>query len=273
MKKKYKFYFFILLYPLQLHLMEPKKFNSALNYIDQEININDHKRIIDIGCGNGHITAAIAQQAPDSTIIGIDKSKKLITKAQDKQIRSSGFLNLSFFCENVEKFDFEWPFNLAVSFNTLHLLENQQVALNKIYNSLKSNGILHLTMNGKNNSYHITQAWKDTIGSLGWIAFFDHKKNHTQNLLTEKELEKMLKKASFNHIEIQEITRTKKFKSKKQLIIYIKSLINKNKTSKNFYPLTKEKLAIDIANNFTKKNQNQQPITLQNTTLIAYAVK
>jgi trans-aconitate 2-methyltransferase len=39
------------------------------------------ERVLDVGCGDGHITAAIADQLPDGSILGIDPSPRMIAAA------------------------------------------------------------------------------------------------------------------------------------------------------------------------------------------------
>ena len=43
------------------------------------------RRVLDIGCGDGRVTARIAARLPDSTVVGIDRSAGMLAAAQTAQ--------------------------------------------------------------------------------------------------------------------------------------------------------------------------------------------
>jgi trans-aconitate 2-methyltransferase len=42
------------------------------------LDLNGARRILDIGCGNGKITAEIAARVPHATVLGVDPSHEMI---------------------------------------------------------------------------------------------------------------------------------------------------------------------------------------------------
>ena len=77
--------------------------------------------ILDIGCGPGSKTYALAQKAPKGLVYGIDGSSDMIEAANTKY---SGE-NIKFLKMSAETFEFEENFNLITSFGCLHWLENR----------------------------------------------------------------------------------------------------------------------------------------------------
>lgn len=69
-----------------------------------------HETILDVGCGNGYTTRAIAKKFPEATITGIDFSESMIAEANKSAIPNTEFyhgdvLSLSRHKSLTEKFD------------------------------------------------------------------------------------------------------------------------------------------------------------------------
>ena len=41
------------------------------------------RRVVDLGCGPGHLTAALADRWPDAEVVGVDSSPEMIEAAQE----------------------------------------------------------------------------------------------------------------------------------------------------------------------------------------------
>ena len=86
-------------------------------------------RILDVGCGDGRITAEIAYRyAPEGTVTGIDASPSMITLA--KRVFSQSMVpNLDFLESRVEDVSFGSEFDAIVSFSCLHWISSPQLNL------------------------------------------------------------------------------------------------------------------------------------------------
>src|SRR5512135_1276853 len=81
----------------------------------QELNISGTERILDLGCGDGMLTAQLAALAPQGSVVGIDASRGMIDAASSLQSA-----NLSFEIRDINDLDFADEFDIVFSNATLH---------------------------------------------------------------------------------------------------------------------------------------------------------
>jgi trans-aconitate 2-methyltransferase len=94
------------------------------------------ERVLDLGCGDGKITAAVASRLPRGSVIGIDPSTKMIAYAADHHRAA----NLSFQVGDARALPFDAEFDRAISFNALHWVHEGDDALRSIRRALKDGG-------------------------------------------------------------------------------------------------------------------------------------
>src|SRR4051794_11062207 len=78
----------------------------------------DGERILDLGCGTGHLTAQIA--ACGAEVIGIDRSPEMIATAR------RNYPHLRFEVADAESFRFDAPFDAVFSNAAIHWMKDQQ---------------------------------------------------------------------------------------------------------------------------------------------------
>ena len=113
--------------------------HQVVRKLIQQLNLQGHEKILDIGCGDGKITAEIARNVPNGSVLGIDTSEEMIAFAKMK-FPNSMYHNLSFEFGNAQDLNFNNEFDVVVSFGTLHIIVDHVPVLLGIYNSLKKNG-------------------------------------------------------------------------------------------------------------------------------------
>src|SRR5947207_9503446 len=101
------------------------------------LDLRGSERILDVGCGEGKVTAEIAARVPKGSVVGVDPSHDMITFAQT-HFGSAAFANLRFEVGDARSLSFHGEFDLAVSFNALHWIPEQDAALRSIRRALVS---------------------------------------------------------------------------------------------------------------------------------------
>jgi trans-aconitate 2-methyltransferase len=79
------------------------------------LDLNGAERVLDIGCGDGRIMAAIAARLPQGAVIGVDSSRDMIAFAS-RRFDSATHGNLRFEVADAHQLPFRDDFDLVVSF-------------------------------------------------------------------------------------------------------------------------------------------------------------
>jgi trans-aconitate methyltransferase len=118
------------------------------------------ERILDLGCGTGYLTSIIAGSG--ATVAGIDNSIEMITKAKTE------YPQLEFQVQTATGFYFDEHFDAIFSNAVLHWIQEQEKAIECIYNNLKRQGRLVLEMGGRNNVIKIIKALQKILIKYGY---------------------------------------------------------------------------------------------------------
>lgn len=116
--------------------------SSAENFINS-LHLSNYATVLDVGSGDGKITAAIAESIPYGEVIGIDISPSMIDFANQT---FSNVPNLRFFIQGAAEISYEEKFDLITSFTVMQWVLEQAQALNGMHKALKSGGNLCIQM-------------------------------------------------------------------------------------------------------------------------------
>jgi trans-aconitate 2-methyltransferase len=101
------------------------------------------ERVLDVGCGDGKITAEIAARLPRGSALGVDPSQDMIEFASSHfspRLAPPAHANLRFAVADVRRLPYRHEFDLVVSFNALHWVPEQEAALASLHAVLKPGG-------------------------------------------------------------------------------------------------------------------------------------
>lgn len=109
--------------------------SEALDTLD----VTADAQVLDVGCGDGFLTAALAARTPDGFVLGADASPRMIATAHRSAAR--GTAGPVFVVADARDLPVRGgSFDLVVSFNALHWVADQRRALAEIAAALRPGG-------------------------------------------------------------------------------------------------------------------------------------
>jgi trans-aconitate methyltransferase len=123
------------------------------------------ERILDLGCGTGHLTNRIA--GADAEVIGIDKSPAMIEEARRL------YPNLRFEIADATDFHFDQPFDAVFSNAAIHWMKDQADVARCVWEALKPGGRFVAEFGGRGNIEAIRSALAKAIQTEGEQVSFE----------------------------------------------------------------------------------------------------
>ena len=138
-----------------------------------KLKLQGNDALLDIGCGDGKITAELARCLPDGRTVGVDSSEKMINLAKSS-FPQKDYPNLSFQVMDARKLTFQSEFDRTFSNAALHWIVDQKAVLCGVQRSLKSGGRLLFQMAGKGNAKDILSIIDELMAVEPWKGFFSN---------------------------------------------------------------------------------------------------
>lgn len=117
------------------------------------------ERILDLGCGTGHLTARIAESGAQVT--GVDRSAEMVAAAR------LAYPNLKFEISDARKLSFQGEFDAVFSNATLHWIHEPELVLLGIWRALRMGGRFVAEFGGKKNIRAMQDAFDRALVELG----------------------------------------------------------------------------------------------------------
>jgi len=125
----------------------------------EELNLRGDERILDVGCGDGALTAKLAEFVPDGAVTGIDASKGMIETAQTHKSSNLAFQHL-----DVINLNFNEEFDIVFSNAVLHWVKDHKTLLELLYRALKPSGKLRVSFAGEGNCSTLNNIALEVMG-------------------------------------------------------------------------------------------------------------
>ena len=139
------------------------------------LTLDGDERVLDVGCGDGTISAEIARRLPRGSVLGVDASHAMVTFASER-FPGTTHPNLAFRVADAANLDVGDRFDLVVSFNCLHWVRDQAAALRGIRAALAPSGRTHLRLVPQGRRRSLEDVIEDAVSTPPWAAFFhDHR--------------------------------------------------------------------------------------------------
>jgi len=110
-----------------------------------KLPLQGDEQLLDVGCGDGKLSARMAAQLPHGAVLGVDASADMVAFAR-REFGAAAWPNLRFEVVDARRLDFDARFDRVVSFNALHWVPQQSDALRGIRAALKPQGRAHLRL-------------------------------------------------------------------------------------------------------------------------------
>jgi len=136
-----------------------------------KLNLKKNENVLDIGCGDGKVTAEISLMVPNGSVVGIDNSESMIELAA-KNYSKEKYPNLSFQLCDAKEIDFNIQFEVVFSNAALHWADDHHEVLKGIYKSLKQGGRVLLQFGGKGNAASVFLVLDEIIKDKEWSCYF-----------------------------------------------------------------------------------------------------
>jgi trans-aconitate methyltransferase len=162
-----------------------------------ELDLVGNERILDLGCGEGSITAQLAKLLPDGNVIGIDASQSMIELAE----KTHKAQNLRFNLMDIDEIVFNNEFDVVISNATLHWIMDHNKLLLSVYKALKDGGIVRFNFAGDGNCSSLYKVVQEIMADKKYAGYF---KNFDWPwfMPTLGEYEKILEASSFQEAKV-----------------------------------------------------------------------
>lgn len=167
-----------------------------------KLTLKGDEHLLDIGCGDGKITAQLAGLLQKGRVVGIDASPEMIAFAQ-QSFPAGQYPNLSFYLMDATAIELPHPFDLVFSNAALHWIENHRAILQSVRPHLRPGGRILLQMGGRGNVAGLLSVVNEIIASPEWQGYFEGFRSPPWFFYGPEEYEAWLWEAGFEPIRVE----------------------------------------------------------------------
>jgi trans-aconitate 2-methyltransferase len=132
-----------------------------------ELDLQGTERVLDLGCGDGALSAQIAGLVPRGEVVGIDASRGMVEAAQSKARK-----NLRFLLLDINELSYVEQFDVAFSNATLHWIKDHHPLLRNVGRALRQGGRLRFNFAGAGNCLHLYSVVREAMAAEAFAGHF-----------------------------------------------------------------------------------------------------
>lgn len=136
----------------------------------EKLALAGDERVLDLGCGEGKVTAEIAACLPSGSALGLDLSRDMIAFARER-FPPKQYPNLRFMEGDMLDLPFDREFDVVFSNAALHWVPDHGRVFQGIARALRPGGRVLLQMGGRGNAAPILELADEMLGEEPWRGF------------------------------------------------------------------------------------------------------
>jgi trans-aconitate 2-methyltransferase len=185
------------------------------NKIISELHFSGNEHILDLGCGDGILTAQLAELVPEGFVLGIDSSQGMIETAQ--KLRKK---NMEFRLQDINSLDNKEEFDLVFSNAALHWVKDHKRLLKNSFECLRKDGMVRFSFAAEGNCSHFFKVIKLAMTQPRYTGYFQSFEWpwYTPTL---GEYENLAKQTQFREVEVWGEIADRYFPDKETMIKWV----------------------------------------------------
>jgi trans-aconitate 2-methyltransferase len=137
----------------------------------EKLDLAGRESVLDLGCGDGKITAEIARRVPGGRVVGVDSSEEMLRLSREA-FPLSAHPNLSFQRGDARSLAYDAEFDIVFSNATLHWVKDHGPVLKGAARSLRPGGRILFQMGGRGNGAGVFAVASRMTRSAEWRPYF-----------------------------------------------------------------------------------------------------
>ncbi|MGC9444358.1 MAG: class I SAM-dependent methyltransferase [Candidatus Methanospirareceae archaeon] len=133
----------------------------------EELRLSGDESILDLGCGNGIITRALADRVPHGRVVGVDSSPSMLKTAEAHKTA-----NIELRLLDITDIAFDAEFDVIFSNAALHWILDHRELLMRIYEALKPRGFMRVQFGGAGNIVHLIAIVREVMRTSEYAPWF-----------------------------------------------------------------------------------------------------
>jgi trans-aconitate methyltransferase len=167
----------------------------------EKLALQGTETLLDIGCGDGKISARLAEILKHGQVLGVDASPAMIQLAA-RQFPPQTFPNLSFVEMDAADLHLPRRFDVAFSNATLHWVKDQSAVLRGVHACLNPRGRLLFQLGGRGNADDVMAVITRLITQPHWAPYFTDF-TPPYNFCGDQEYSSWLRAARFRPLRVE----------------------------------------------------------------------